>query len=64
MFSDIKTLKAIANRTIYIGGKMNTKQKPPSVGAQFQVKHLFSFGLMHSLLLKEAHSSTSKSAIL
>ncbi|XP_053405798.1 unconventional myosin-IXAb-like isoform X4 [Mercenaria mercenaria] len=36
MFSDIKTLKAIANRTIYIGGKVNTKQKPPSVGAQFQ----------------------------
>jgi len=37
MFSDIKTLKAIANRTIYIGGKGNSKQKPPSVGAQFQV---------------------------
>ncbi|XP_052795146.1 unconventional myosin-IXAa-like isoform X4 [Mya arenaria] len=36
MFSDIKTLKAIANRTIYIGGKVNSKQKPPSVGAQFQ----------------------------
>ncbi|XP_052282643.1 unconventional myosin-IXa-like isoform X3 [Dreissena polymorpha] len=36
MFSDIKTLKAIAQRTMYIGGKGNNKQKPPSVGQQFQ----------------------------
>ena len=37
MFSDIKTLKAIANRTMFGGAKSGSKMQAPSVGAQFQV---------------------------
>ena len=37
MFSDIKTLKAIANRTMFGGAKSGSRMQPPSVGAQFQV---------------------------
>ena len=37
MFSDIKTLKAIANRTMFGGAKTGSRMQPPSVGAQFQV---------------------------
>ena len=37
MFSDIKTLKAIASRTMFGGAKTGQRMQPPSVGAQFQV---------------------------
>ena len=40
MFSDIKTLKAIANRTMFGGAKSGSKMQAPSVGAQFQVSRL------------------------
>ncbi|KAJ8304274.1 hypothetical protein KUTeg_017857 [Tegillarca granosa] len=36
MLRDIKTLKDIASRTMFGGGKLGSKKQPPSVSAQFQ----------------------------
>ncbi|XP_025078499.1 unconventional myosin-IXa-like isoform X4 [Pomacea canaliculata] len=35
-FRDIKTLKAIASRTMFGGARASSKKQPPSVGVQFQ----------------------------
>ena len=35
-FRDIKALKAIVSRTMFVGARVSSKKQPPSVSAQFQ----------------------------